>query len=64
MAFDLIRFYYRETPASKWRIFVTSLASGMTRGFLLMTINAAAANTENGRIQDVYLATFIAILVA
>ena len=62
MSFDLIKFFYRETPVSKMRVVATSIGAGFSRGLLLMTVNTAAAAAA-GEVADFkYVVTFIAIL--
>ncbi len=62
MSFDLIKFFYRETPVSKMRVVATSIGAGFSRGLLLMTVNTAAAAAA-GEVADLkYVFTFIAIL--
>ena len=42
---NLLKFIYREAEGSKLKMTTASFMSGMSRGMLLATINATAANT-------------------
>lgn len=63
MASELLGFLYRETAGSKLRVMAGSLASGLSRGLLLTTINAAAAAGAEGRFDPLLLLAFLGILL-
>jgi len=62
MAVELLRFLNRETAGSKLRVLATSLGSGLSRGLLLTTINAAAAAGAEGRFDPLLVLEFLTIL--
>jgi putative ATP-binding cassette transporter len=60
---DIIKFIYKEAEGSKLALFGMSMASGMTRGLLLATINASAANTFAQGSGHLYIANFLFFLL-
>lgn len=62
MALKLLRFLNRETAGAKPRVLMTSLISGLSRGLLLTTINAAAAAGADGRFDPLLVLEFLVIL--
>ena len=62
MAMDLLKFIYREAEGSKLKMTTASFMSGMSRGMLLATINATAANTFSRNTDHFYILYFILYL--
>ena len=59
MAFELVRFFYREIPGSRLRVMGASMASGLARGMILTTINAGAAAVMASQFEWGYFGAFI-----
>ena len=59
MAFELVKFFYREVPGSRVRIMSASLISGLARGMILTTINAGAAAVMANRFAWEHLIAFV-----
>lgn len=65
--FEIVKFIYKEAEGSKIALFGMSMTSGMTRGMLLATINASAANTfsqDSGQLYIVHFILFLCLYVA
>lgn len=63
---DIVKFIYKEAEGSKLTLFGMSMTAGMTRGLLLATINASAANTfaqESGQLYIVHFIFFLCLYV-
>jgi len=63
---DIVKFIYKEAEGSKLALFGMSMTSGMTRGLLLATINASAANTfaqESGQMYIFHFLFFLCLYV-
>ncbi|MDP6708562.1 MAG: hypothetical protein QF893_19640, partial [Alphaproteobacteria bacterium] len=62
MAFDLIKFFYREAPVKKRMLLASSFTAGFSRGLLLTVINGAAAQASDGDVDALYFMAFVALL--
>lgn len=63
MLFEFAKFVHRETEGPKVPILLMSLTSGLSRGLLLATINAAAAKSLTDNNLIIHITSFIFFLV-
>ena len=59
---QLLRFLNRESGRAKYRIVASSTASGLSRGLLLATFNAAAVVATEGNVEMWLVFAFAAVL--
>jgi len=62
MWLKLLRFYYRGIPYGKAAIIGTSMASSLSRGMILATVNAAVAGAISGNPNSWHFAEFVGYL--
>lgn len=63
MWLKLLRFYYSGIPRYKAAILGTSMASSLSRGMILATVNEAVASTSTGKPSAAHIAAFFGFLL-